>query len=101
MPVSVKQLTIDGGEPLRRDPFAPWPHFSEEEIVAAEQILRSGKVNYWTGEEGRKFEIEYAAALGMKHAIVVANGSLALELALMALNVGPGNEVIVSPRSFI
>jgi len=101
MPVSVKQLTIDGGEPLRRDPFAPWPHFSEEEIVAAEEVLRSGKVNYWTGEEGRKFEIEYAASLGVKHAIVLANGSLALELALMALDIGPGDEVITTPRSFI
>jgi len=101
MPVSTKQLAIDGGEPLREHPFAPWPHFSDEEIIKAEEVLRSGKVNYWTGEEGRKFEIEFAESLGMKHAIVVANGSLALELALVALEIGPGDEVITTPRSFI
>ena len=65
------------------------------------QTLRSGKVNYWTGDEGRQFEAEYAASLGCKHAVVVANGTVALELALYALGIGPGDEVIVTSRTFI
>jgi hypothetical protein len=69
---------------LNPDPrvsLSPWPYFSEEEIEAAAAVLRSGAVNYWTGEEGRQFEREYAAYLGTKYAIAVANGTVALELA--------------------
>src|SRR5271157_60795 len=94
-------LAIDGGEPVRSTAFAPWPWFEEEVIEAAVQTLRSGKVNYWTGDEGREFETEYAASIGCKHAIVVANGTVALELALYALGIGPGDEVIVASRTFI
>ncbi|HEY4930142.1 MAG TPA: DegT/DnrJ/EryC1/StrS aminotransferase family protein [Terriglobales bacterium] len=94
-------LAIDGGEPLRSTAFAPWPWFEEEVIEAAAQTLRSGKVNYWTGDEGRQFETEYAASIGCKHAIVVANGTVALELALYALGIGRGDEVIVACRTFI
>ena len=64
-------------------------------------FLRSGKVNYWTGEEGRRFEEEFAAFTGSKHAIALANGTVALELALYALGIGPGDEVVVTSRSFI
>ena len=78
-----------------------WPAYSEEEVDAVQQVLRSGKVNYWTGDEGRRFEREYAAYVGVDHAIALANGSVALELALRALDIGPGDEVIVTPRSFI
>jgi dTDP-4-amino-4,6-dideoxygalactose transaminase len=81
--------------------FAPWPSFAEDEIEAAASVLRSGKVNYWTGEEGRQFEREFAESVGAKHAICVANGTLALELALFALGVGRGHEVITSSRTFI
>ena len=94
-------LAIDGGHPVRTAPFAPWPSFDEEVIEAAAQTLRSGKVNYWTGDEGRQFEAEYAASLGCKYAIAVANGTAALELALYALGIGPGDEVIVACRTFI
>jgi len=94
-------LAIDGGEPLRSAAFAPWPWFDEEVIEAAMQPLRSGKVNYWTGDEGQRFEAEYAASIGCKHAVVVANGTVALELALYALGIGPGDEVIVASRTFI
>jgi dTDP-4-amino-4,6-dideoxygalactose transaminase len=94
-------LAIDGGEPMRSIAFAPWPWFEEEVIQAAMQTLRSGKVNYWTGDEGRQFETEYAASIGCKHAIAVANGTVALELALYALGIGPGDEVIVASRTFI
>lgn len=94
-------LAIDGGEPLRSMPFAPWPWFDEEAIEAAMRVLRSGKVNYWTGEEGRQFETEYAASIGCKHAVAVANGTVALELALYALGIGPGDDVVVASRTFI
>jgi dTDP-4-amino-4,6-dideoxygalactose transaminase len=94
-------LAIAGGKPLRTHSFAPWPSPSPEEIEAASAVLRSGKLNYWTGDEGRRFEAEFALFAGCRHAIAVANGSVALELALYALGVGPGDEVIVSSRTFI
>lgn len=78
-----------------------WPHYAADEIAAAERVLRSGLVNYWTGDEGRAFEREYAEYSRCAYAIAVANGTLALELALRALNVGPGDEVITSSRTFI
>jgi hypothetical protein len=78
-----------------------WPSFAEDEIEAAVQVLRSGKVNYWTGKEGRQFEKEFAAFVGCKHAIALANGTVALECALKALGVGPGDEVITTSRTFI
>lgn len=78
-----------------------WPNFSDDEIEAAIRVLRSGKVNYWTGEEGRKFEEEFAAFTGTKHAIALANGTVALECALMALGVGPGDHIITTSRTFI
>lgn len=95
------QLAIEGGEPLRKHPFAPWPSFSQEEIAAVTRILESGKVNYWTGDEGKQFEAEFAAFTGSKHAIALANGTVALELALQALGIGPGDEVITTSRTFI
>ena len=78
-----------------------WPHFANDEIEAAAGVLRSGRVNYWTGNEGRLFEQEFAASIGCKYAVAVANGTVALELALRALGVGPGDEVITSSRTFI
>lgn len=81
--------------------FGPWPHFSAQDIAAVSRVLASGKVNYWTGNECREFEREYAEKLGVQHAIALSNGTLALELALYALGIGPGDEVIVTPRSFI
>ncbi len=78
-----------------------WPYFSADEIAAAERVLRSGKVNYWTGEEGRQFEKEFAAFTGAQYAIALANGTVALECALMALGVGPGDHVITTSRTFI
>ncbi len=78
-----------------------WPCFEQDEIDAAVRVLSAAKVNYWTGDEGREFEKEYAVHTNRRHAIAVANGSLALELALKVLGVGPGDEVITSPRTFI
>ncbi|MFM8635756.1 MAG: NeuD/PglB/VioB family sugar acetyltransferase [Planctomycetia bacterium] len=78
-----------------------WPEYDDEQIAAVERVLRSGKVNSWTGEECSLFEKEYASALGVSHTIAVANGTVALELALQSLGIGPGDEVIVPSRTFI
>jgi dTDP-4-amino-4,6-dideoxygalactose transaminase len=79
----------------------PWPEFQEEEVAAVTSVLRSGKVNYWTGPEGNAFEAEFAQFVGTPHAVAVANGTAALELAMHALGIGPGDEVITTSRTFI
>ncbi|MBA6391626.1 DegT/DnrJ/EryC1/StrS aminotransferase family protein [Colwellia sp. BRX10-3] len=81
--------------------LSPWPNFSEEEITAVSQVLQSNKVNYWTGQQGREFEKEFAAYTNSQYAIAVANGTLALDLALHALDIALGDEVIVTSRTFI
>lgn len=81
--------------------FSPWPCYSEEEAEAVKQLILSNKVNYWTGTEGRAFEREFAEWCGSRFAVAVANGTVALDLALKALEIGPGDEVIVTPRTFI
>jgi dTDP-4-amino-4,6-dideoxygalactose transaminase len=81
--------------------FSPWPSFSEEEIAAVSDVMRSNRVNYWTGDVCRQFERAFADWSGTAHAIALSNGTLALDLALKGLNIGKGDEVIVSPRSFI
>lgn len=88
-------------------PFSSWPSFTQEEADAVSAVILSNKVNYWTGTIGRDFEKEFAAFVGTVHAIAVANGTLALDLALQGLGIGAGyggsaeDEVIVTPRSFI
>jgi dTDP-4-amino-4,6-dideoxygalactose transaminase len=82
-------------------PPAAWPLFAEDEVDAVTAVLRSGKVNYWTGDIGRSFEREYATYVGTKYAIAVANGTVALELALYAVGIGVGDEVITTSRTYI
>jgi dTDP-4-amino-4,6-dideoxygalactose transaminase len=82
-------------------PFSPWPSFSEEEANAVRDVIRSNKVNYWTGQECREFEEEFAAWAGTEHAIALTNGTVALDVALQALGIGPDDEVIVTPRTFL
>ena len=81
--------------------FSPWPSFTEEEVSAVSAVLLSNKVNYWTGSVCREFEREFASFVGVEHAVAVSNGTVALDLALKALGVGPGDEVIVTPRTFL
>ncbi len=81
--------------------LAPWPFYDDDEIAAVTRIFRSGKVNYWTGDEGRLFEAEYAKACNVRHGLAVANGTLALELALYGLGIGPGDDVLVPARTFV
>lgn len=77
-----------------------WPVFDSDELAAVQRVLLSGRVNYWTGTECRDFEEEFASYHSVEHGVALANGTLALELALRVLGVGPGDEVIVTPRSF-
>ncbi|MCK9903266.1 aminotransferase [Parafrankia colletiae] len=94
-------MAVDGGVPVRSTPLPSWPWFSTDEIRAVEEVLRSGLVNYWTGEQGRAFEREYAAATASEHGVAVANGTVALELTLRALGIGPGDDVVVPSRTFV
>lgn len=82
-------------------PFSSWPSFTEEEAEAVRRVLLSNKVNYWTGTECREFEKEFASWVDARYAVAVFNGTVALDLALKALGIGPGDEVIVTPRTFI
>ena len=82
-------------------PFSPWPSFTQEEADAVSRVLLSNKVNYWTGNECRQFEQEFAAFAGTGYAIALGNGTLALDLALKALGIGPGDEVVTTPRTFL
>jgi dTDP-4-amino-4,6-dideoxygalactose transaminase len=94
-------VTMASSGPRERTPFSPWPTFEPEEIEAATRVLRSGKVNYWTGEEGRSFEKEFARHVGVDHCVAVHNGTVALETGLHALAIGAGDEVVTTPRTFI
>jgi len=95
------RLAVSGGHPVRRTPFAPWPAFAQDEIDAVTAVLRSGRVNYWTGEQSHEFEREFAAYVGAKYALALSSGTTALELALLALGVGAGDEVVIPCKTFI
>jgi dTDP-4-amino-4,6-dideoxygalactose transaminase len=81
--------------------FSPWPSFTQEEADAVSRVILSNKVNYWTGNECREFEKEFALWADSDYAIALANGTLALDVALKALGVGTGDDVIVTPRTFL
>jgi dTDP-4-amino-4,6-dideoxygalactose transaminase len=81
--------------------FSPWPSFTQEEADAVQNVLLSNKVNYWTGQEGREFEKEFATFCNSKYAVALGNGTLALDIALKAMNIGAGDEVITTPRTFL
>ena len=78
-----------------------WPVFDEEQIAAVAEVLRSGRVNAWTGPDVTAFEREFAEHAGTGHAIAMSNGTVTLDAALRALELNPGDEVIVTPRSFV
>jgi dTDP-4-amino-4,6-dideoxygalactose transaminase len=99
--INNEKIAIEGGTSVHTQPYAPWPYFEQDEIEAITLVLKSGKVNYWTGDEGRLFEKEFADFTRCKYAVALANGTVALELALYALGIGSGDEVIVPSRTFI
>ena len=78
-----------------------WPHFDSDQIKAVTSVLASGRVNAWTGEQTSSFEKEFARFCGNSHAIAIANGSLALSAAYLAIGLGPGDELITTPRTFV
>lgn len=82
-------------------PFSPWPSFTDEEVDAVTRVLKSNRVNYWTGDEGREFEREFADWAGTRHAVALANGTLALDAIWPALGIGAGDEVICTPRTYL
>ena len=82
-------------------PFSPWPSFTTEEAKAVQDVVLSNRVNYWTGTECREFEKEFAVWADASYAVALGNGTLALDVALQALGVGEGDEVVVTPRTFI
>jgi perosamine synthetase len=90
-----EQLAIRGGPKAVTNKLPHWPSFDEKAIQAVEEVLRSGKVNYWTGPRGMEFERRFAAWQGSKYGISTSNGTAALHVALSALGIGPGDEVIV------
>jgi dTDP-4-amino-4,6-dideoxygalactose transaminase len=96
-----EKLAIHGGPKAVTNKLVGWPHFDENAIRAVEQVLRSGKVNYWTGKKGMEFERRFAEWQGSKYAVSVATGTAALHVALSALGIGPGDEVIVPSYTFI
>ena len=86
---------------MKKPKFAPWPSFDKEIIDAVTNVLRSGKVSQWTGPNVYAFEKEYARYLGTKHAIAMTNGSVTMDVALKLLGIGPGDEVVITCRSFV
>ena len=97
----MKKLAIEGGPKAVTNHLVGWPRFDEKAICAVTEVLRSGKVNYWTGKKGMEFEKKFAAWQGSKYAVSVATGTAALHVALNALGIGPGDEVIVPSYTFI
>jgi len=96
-----EKLAIDGGPKSVTNKLAGWPQFDEKAISAVQDVLRSGKVNYWTGPKGIEFERKFAVWQGSKYAISASSGTAALHIALSALGIGPGDEVIVPSYTFI
>ncbi len=97
----VEKLAIEGGTPVREKPYPPWPYLWEEQKEEVREVLDSGKLIYWTGERGRKFQEKFARFCGVKYGIAVHTGTAALHVALASLGIGPGDEVIVPPYTFI
>ncbi|MBR3085010.1 MAG: DegT/DnrJ/EryC1/StrS family aminotransferase [Kiritimatiellae bacterium] len=101
MPATAPRLAVDGGEKVFPGPLPQWPAFAPETDAAVLGILHSGRVNYWTGDAGRRFEEAWAQWLGVRNAVSVSSGTAALHVALAALGIGSGDEVICTPYSFI
>src|SRR5580698_3812923 len=95
------KLAIQGGPKAVTNKLTGWPNFNDDAIDSVTAVLRSGKVNYWTGKHGMDFEKKFAEWQGSRYAISVATGTAALHVALASLGIGPGDEVIVPSYTFI
>lgn len=98
---AVKRQATTNIESIDRQSGFSWPVFDDDQIAAVEKVLRSGKVNYWTGTEGQSFEREFADYCGSGRAIALANGTVALDLALRTFGITAGDEVVVPSRTFV
>jgi perosamine synthetase len=98
---STDKPAILGGRPIRTAPFPSWPVIADNEERAWMRVLRNGKWNRLDGNFARQFEETWAATLGAKHCLATANGTSALFISLNALGIGPGDEVIVPPYTFV
>jgi dTDP-4-amino-4,6-dideoxygalactose transaminase len=96
-----QKLALEGGEPIRNTAFPSWPQIDQDCVEAATKVLKSGKINYWTGTIGREFEKQFASYCDCEFGIALANGTVALELALRVAGISAEDEIIVTPRSFI
>jgi dTDP-4-amino-4,6-dideoxygalactose transaminase len=96
-----EKLAIEGGSKAVKNKLVGWPNFDDKAIQAVVEVLKSGKVNYWTGPRGMEFEKKFAEWQGSKYAISVATGTAALHVAISSLGIGPGDEVIVPSYTFI
>ena len=99
--MTASRLAVDGGPPVRSLPFPSWPVFDQREEDLLLEVLHTGRWSVLNGDKVRRFEERFAAYQGARYALCVPNGTLALQLALMALGIGPGDEVIVPPYTFI
>ncbi len=95
-----EELALFGGEKTAHEPFPPWPQFAEKTFTEILEPLRSGRVGYWSGEHGRRFEGRWAAWTGAPHAVCCASGTAALHVSLLALGITSGDEVIVPSLTF-
>jgi dTDP-4-amino-4,6-dideoxygalactose transaminase len=91
---------VHGPTKIDLSPY-PWPFFDTDEVEASSSVLRSGKVNYWTGPQGREFEKEFADYFGVRYTVAMSNGTATLEACFRALGLQPGDEVVTTPRTFI
>jgi dTDP-4-amino-4,6-dideoxygalactose transaminase len=96
-----EELALFGGPKTTGEPFPPWPQYTERTLADVAEPLRTGRVGYWAGPRGREFEKQWAAWTGAAHAVSCSSGTAALHLALAALGIGPGAEVIVPSHTFI
>ncbi|HWV22972.1 MAG TPA: DegT/DnrJ/EryC1/StrS family aminotransferase [Thermomicrobiales bacterium] len=95
------RLAIEGGSPVRTTSFPAWPVFGDRERDLLNEVLESGHWGEITGDVTKTFARQFAAFQSARHAVCVPNGTLALELALETLGLGPGDEVITSAWTFI
>ncbi|TQV82936.1 DegT/DnrJ/EryC1/StrS family aminotransferase [Aliikangiella coralliicola] len=94
-------LAIHGGTPINKTAFPAWPSFDKTIVEDIAEIIETGKVNYWTGDKGKQFESSLQSYLGEGYAISTTNGTSALHTAISSLGIGPGDEVICQPYTFI
>lgn len=96
-----EELALHGGPKTASVPFPPWPLFAERTFTDILEPLKSGRVASWSGTKGAEFEARWASWAGAPHAVSCSSGTAALHIALVALGIRPGDEVIVPSHTFV